>query len=445
MFRILLLSFLLILIFALPVRAGEKILTPEPFNRYFPSYIKVDDRGNIWTAYYDLKGRIHVRNLSGDKDLIVNEGREVLSRGLAFDVQGDNAFVVWREKADSKKLYFRATHDGGKTLSEPVLLDDGSTEALTRIDIGSNSKGDVFVLWYGERNIGGARYHYYSVSSNDSGRTFSEVKNLTIGYGHSIYPTLLVDEDNAYIFSYSRKEGRYYMIFRKTTDGGKTWSDPVEIKKIGVVTFFIEPIKVGNRLHVFWFNSYDGVPVIEGAYSDDGGKTWKTTTLEDTRGLDVGVFKVAHDSKGHIYLTMSGKREEGQKSKVYIIRTEDNGTTWEKLAPLRHYPFENTMACSPDILTTDNGEVVVVWVDYRNIRSNLYMQFSKDYGRIWQDKDMPLEEPGRFNTTLYQYTDSLVKIKDRYYVLAYRFENDLTLEKANLLLLDFKLDNRGVR
>jgi len=353
--------------------------------------------------------------------------------------------VAWREKADIKKLYFRATHDGGKTLSEPVLIDADSTEALTRIVIGSNSKGDVFVLWYGERRVGAARYHYYLSSSNDFGKTFSEVKNLTIGYAHSIYPTLLVDEDNAYIFSYSKKEGRNYMIFRKTADGGKTWSDPVEIKEIGVVTFFIEPIKVGNRLHVFWFNSYEGVPVIEGAYSDDGGKTWKTTTLEDTRNLDVGVFKAAHDSKGHIYLAMSGKWEDGQKERVYIIRTEDNGATWEKPVTLRRYPFENTMAGKPDILTADNGEVAAVWVDYRNIRSNLYMQFSKDYGRTWQDKDISIEEAGRFNTILYQYTDNLVKIRDRYYVLATRFKNDLTLEKADLLLLNFELDNRGVK
>ncbi|MBM4140024.1 MAG: exo-alpha-sialidase [Nitrospira sp.] len=445
MYRILSFVLLLVFVFALSARAGEKTITSEPFNRYKPISIKESDGKNIWTAYYDLRGGIHIKNIFNDKDIVVNEGREGIAAGLAFDVQGDNAFVVWREKiGGQKKLWFRASHDGGRTLSEPLLLDEES-QALTRIKIGSNSKGDVFVLWYGEKPLKDSRHNFYCVASNDFGKTFSKAKNLTIGYDNSIYPTLLVDEVGAYIFSYSRKDGKKYMIFRKTIDRGKTWSNPLEIKEIGVVTLFIEPIKVGNRLHVFWFNTYDGDPVIEGAFSDDEGKTWKTTILAETKGLDIGLLKVTHDNNGHIFLSFSGKWNEDEKNRVYLIRSEDNGNTWEKLTSVRHYPFTHTHAENPEIMARDNGEAVVVWVDYRNIRSNLYMQYSKDYGRTWQERDIPLEDPGRFNTAHYPYTDSLVKIKDSYYVLAYRFEGDLTLGEADLLLLDFKIEGRGAR
>lgn len=420
--------------------AGEKTLTPESFNRYNPSYIKVNEKGDIWVAYYDLKGGIHIKNVSKERDFIVNEGKEAISSGLAFDVQGDNAFVVWREKTlERNRLWFRASHDGGKTLSEPILIDE-KTYALTRIKLASNSNGNVFVTWYGEDGVGDSDYNIYCASSSDFGKSFSGVKNLTLGYRHSIYPTLLVDEKGAYTFSYSERQGKKYMIFRKNI--GKDWTKPTEIKEIGIVTLFIEPIKVGERLHVFWFNSYDGVPVIEGAYSDDGGKTWETKAFEDTRGLDVCLLKVAHDSKGHIYLAFSGIREEREKSKVYIMRSEDNGTTWKRPVPVRHYPFENTHAEMPDIVASDNGEVVVIWDDYRNIRSNIYMQYSKDYGRTWQKRDIPLEEPGRFNTRHFPYTDSLVRLKDRYYLLAYRFKGDLTLKEADLLLIDFTLGKR---
>lgn len=433
-----------VLVFIKLLWAGEKVLIPEFFDRYKASYVKVNDRGNIWIAYYDLKHRIHIRNITGDKGLIVNEGGENYSEGLAFDVQGDNAYVVWREKVQGrKKLYFRATYDGGKTLSERILLDDDTTEALTRIEISSNSKGDVFVLWLGEKKTADSQYNIYSISSNDFGRTFSKIENLSAGYKHSIYPVLLTDEKNAYAFIYCKKGDKRYMVFRKTTDSGRSWSRPVEIKEIGVVSVLIKPVKVGNRLHVFWFNTYNEVPVMEGAYSDDGGNTWKTMTFEDTRGLDAGILKVASDSKEHIHLALYGLWEKGQKRKVYVLRSEDNGETWGKLIPVRHYPFENTNAQNPDIYATDDGEVIVVWVDYRNIRSNLYMQYSNDHGKSWQEKDIPLEEPGRYNTAIYPYSDSIIKIKDRYYVLAYRFKDDLTLEKANLLMIDFKLDDRG--
>lgn len=447
MIRISLLVFLFVIIFASSVMAGEAILTPGTFNHFNPASIKVNDKGDVWTAYYDLNGGIHVRNLSSGKDLVVNEGSENYSAGLAFDVQGDNAFVVWREKGGGiKKLYFRGIYEGGKTMNEPVLLDN-NTEALTRIKVGSNSKGDVSVAWYAESGT----YNIWSVSSNDFGKTFSKPINLTSDYDRSIYPTLLMDEENAYTFSYSRKKEKFYMIFRKTTDGGKTWSEPVEIKEIGVVTLFIEPIKVGKRLHVFWFNTYSTVPeptpVIEGAYSDDGGMTWKTATLEDTKGLDVSFLRVAHDSNGHIYLAMSGRWKDKQydKEKVYIVRSEDNGTTWEKMMPIRHYPFDNTTAIRPEIMARDNNEVVVVWADYRNIRSNLYMQFSRDFGRTWQEKDIPLEEPGRSNTLFWPYNEAITWSKDRYYFLAHRFNSDYIIKDARLLLLDFSLESRGER
>jgi len=300
--------------------------------------------------------------------------------------------------------------------------------------MGSNEKGEVFILWYGEKGNGN---YFYTVYSSDFGMTFSEPQNLTEGYRDSIYPTLLVDEKGAHIFSYSIRGRGQYMITRKTTDGGRTWTEPLEIKEIGTVTIFIEPIRVGNRLHVFWYNGYEDFYVIESAYSDDEGQTWKTTTIDDTKGLDLESMKVKNDQAGNIYLSLSAKRDVNEKHKVYIIKSADNGETWGKITPVRHYPFENTNAQSPNIFAAGSGEVVAVWVDYRNIRSNLYMQYSGDYGNTWLEKDVPLEEPGRFNTALYPYTDSILKAGDRYYLLARRFRGDIIMQAADLLLLDF--------
>ena len=132
------------------------------------------------------------------------------------------------------------------------------------------------------------------------------------------------------------------MVFRRSTDGCKTWSDPLEIKEIGTVTLFVEPVRVGNRLHVFWFNNYDDVGyVIEDAYSDDDGLTWKTTALESTRKFDTGLMKVVADSKGHIYVALHGVKGSDKQS-VYMVRSEDNGATWSEMIPVRHYSSKHT-------------------------------------------------------------------------------------------------------
>lgn len=434
-------------VFAVPALGGETLIS-ESMLRFEPFQIKSDNRGNVWAAYYDIGGGLRVRNINSGKELLMNEGGEKFSKGLAFNVQGDHVFVSWVEKIDSRKLLrFRATHDGGETLSEPVILDDNATEALTRIKIQSTPGGDVIVLWYGEKVVGKSRWNVWASSSHDHGKTFSSPVMLTEGYLHSIYPTLLVEGGQAYTFLYSQREGdrKHVMIFRKTGDGGRTWSNISEIKEIGVVTLFVEPVKVGSRLHVFWFTSYEDVPVIETAYSDDEGDTWTAGFIEDTRGLDLGLFEVAHDTKGHIYLALSGKREGEKKARVYTVVSADNGTTWGPLTNLRNYPYDHTKAVSPSVAATPEGAVAVLWVDYRNIRSNIYMQYSTDSGRTWQNRDLPLEEPGRFNTRLWLLDPSLIFSGGHFYVLASRLHVDSEASGSSLIFLDFNLQNGGAQ
>lgn len=437
-------SLFLLFVMASPLWAGERTLATD-FDRFGGIYTKVDDKGTIWTAFYNLNGDIHIRNASGGADLVVNEGRERAPGGIGFDVQGNNIYVVWREKIGGKKLWLRASYDGGKTLNEPVLLDDRNS-SLPSINMSSTTKGDVFILYLGEAIAGDSKYNLYFTASHDFGKTFSEPQNLTLGYQNSIYPVFFAEGEKVYMFSDSGKDGKRFMIFRRSADAGRTWSDPVEIVETAGAAVFIEPIRAGKRLCVFWLDRVDDVQCMAAAFSDDDGKTWKSRVLDDTRGMDIGLMRVANDSEGHIYLAFSSKREDKEKRKTFFMSSRDNGDTWDKPVMLRHYPFVKTHAMNPHIVTADKGVVVIVWVDYRNIRSNLYMQFSKDYGKTWQEKDIPLEEPGKFNTVHYPLTESLFRIGDTYYELAYRFENDLTSStgKAALLLIDFKLEQGGV-
>jgi len=441
--------FLFIFLFAIvsPLWAGEKTLTPEPFNRFGGTYMKVDDKGDIWTAFFDPDGDIHIRDAMKGIDLVVTEGMEKSPGEIGFDIQGNNLYVVWREKIGGKKLWFRASDDGGRTLRDPVLLDDRNLP-LPRLRMYSNAKGDIFILYLSEAQVDDSKYNLLFTSSHDFGRTFSEVRNLTQGYMDAIYPSLFTEGEKVNMFSDSGREGKRFMIFRKSSDSGRSWSEPMEIREIGGVTVYIEPIKVGQRLHVLWLDIMDNEHIVGAAFSDDDGLTWKSKYLEDTRGMDIGLMRLAHDSKGHIYLAFSAKREDTEKDKmkVFVMRSEDNGETWEKPFNLRHYPFKKTRAENPHIIAGENGIVVCVWVDYRNIRPNLYMQFSKDYGKTWQEKDVPLEEPGRFNTAHYPLQETLVRIGDTYYELAYRFKSDLVfIEKADLLLIDFNPENGGAK
>ena len=166
------LAVFLVCIFSGVVSGEEKFISE--IDRTKQAFIKVDQDNEIWTAYYDPMNSVHIRSLKGDKDFPVNTGEDKARSGLAFDIMKEHLFTAWREKAEGKKLFFRASHDSGKTFSDPILLDDLITDALPRIKIGSNTKGTVVVEWAGEKRIGSDQYHLYAACSDDFGKTFSK-------------------------------------------------------------------------------------------------------------------------------------------------------------------------------------------------------------------------------------------------------------------------------
>lgn len=426
----------------------------EPNEKSFPEYAlelkqprylipATDDE--FWLLFMTSKDEIIAQQLSGKTKFLINSGQqERLSEEIGCVTDG-KLYVVWRTKSQVKLLEFRSINLATRQLGEKVVVDE-STEPLTRIKLGC-AGNKINVVWYGEKgDAKGRKYSIYASSSKDGGKTFSKAFEVTPQTRGSLYPTLITDEQgNAYVFTEVIYEnGQHDMVFRKATDKG--WEDPVSIGKVGTVSIYIRPLKVGNRLMVFWFNTYEGVPVTEMAYSDDGGKTWQRHAFEPTRNIDITGMQVASGDDNNVYLTLSGvnikdvKDEDPRKQKdeLFFFYSHDGGKTFSGPIAIRHDQFgKYTRAHFPNIVAKGKN-VVVVWNDYRNIRANLYMNYSTDGGITWQPKDIPLEEPGKFNTVLHWDVNNLVERDGTYYVLAHRFKND-AMDTAYPVVISFKI------
>ncbi len=438
---------LLVLMLVTASYAKDVSLKEEVFENYVlkltqPRHITVDPNKHIWLIFTDKDGNTFAMDKNEKTTVTVNQGHSGESSGTVFFFQRDKIHFLWREKTEGKELLFRSVDLKTKGLENPILIDKES-EPLARLKIGGTKDGTILLVWYGEKgDKKGKRYSIYSSFSKDFGKTFSKTVDLTPQTRSSLYPSLVVDEKgNGYVFTEVVNEEGHTLVVRKYSDG--KWEEPVAIGKVGTVSIYLRPIIVGERILVFWFNFYEGIPLTEMAYSDDGGKTWQRKAFESTRGLDLNGLQVVTGGDGQsLYVALSGvtKTPEGEKKgkdKVYILYSHDKGTTFSDLTPLRHYPYEHTMAHLPNIVAKGK-EVVVVWNDYRNIRANLYMNYSKDGGITWQEQDIPLEEPGKFNTVLHWEANNLISLDDKYYVLAHRFKND-AMEEPVPVVIEFKI------
>lgn len=409
-----------------------------------PRYLISTTKNDLWMVYTSVENEIVAIHIPTKAKIVINPKGEGQPSGTAVCETNGKMHFVWRSKTDKKSLEFRTLDLTTHTLGEKITIDK-STEPLTRIKIGCNDK-IISIVWYGEKSASKhRRYSIYASQSVDGGVKFSEAFDVTPETMASIYPSLVIDElGNSYVFTEVVKKDDHEMVFRKLANG--VWETPVSIGKVGTVSLYIRPIKIENRLAVFWFNNDNRVPLTEMAYSEDGFNNWNRYVFESSRNLDLTGMQVAGGGD-HIYLVLSAvniKEKENSddprkvKDQLFFFYSHDKGKTFLGPVPIRHDPFGSyTRAHLPNIVA--NGKnVVVVWNDYRNIRANLYMNYSKDGGITWQPKDIPLEEPGKYNTVLHWDVNNLIEHNGAYYVLAHRFKDD-AMEVAYPVLISFKI------
>jgi hypothetical protein len=186
-------------------------------------------------------------------------------------VDGSNIYVVWDDDTPgNSEIYFKMSDDGGTTWTTKKDLSNnagGSAYPAIAVD-GSN----IYVVWYdytpGDPDI-------YFKKSDDRGVTWTANKRITNNAGYSMYPSIAVDGSNIYVVWYGYTTGDSEIYFKKSDDGGTTWTTKKNLSN-STLSSFLPAIAVdGPNIYVVWYDityvNYD----IYFNWSDDVGVTWK--------------------------------------------------------------------------------------------------------------------------------------------------------------------------
>jgi hypothetical protein len=216
---------------------------------------------------------------------------------------------------------------GGFTQSETSTARCGNT-----VVIGYNDSGSVFETPYYFTGTGGESFSGSSYST-DGGATFTDIGPINPGSNTYNFlggdPGLNCADANTFYYSqifdyYDSSNNPWAAIAVNTsTDGGKTWGDPVPaISKSGLYHLLDKPwstIDPSNpkRMFVsytdfdysstnFCGTNYPGRTAIEFVESDDGGVTWSTppkVAIQVCGSAGVQGSQLAVNSKGTLYIS----------------------------------------------------------------------------------------------------------------------------------------------
>ena len=101
--------------------------------------------------------------------------------------------------------------------------------------------------------------------------------------------------------------------------------------------------------------------------------------------------KISSDSKGHVYVTWVDER--AGSTDIYFNYSSNYGMTWQAndiRLDTGDAPGANR-SLVPQISNDNNGHVYVTWADRRAGGEDIYFNYSSNYGMTWQAKDIRLD------------------------------------------------------
>ena len=332
----------------------------------------------------------------GDKRQLLDESAPVRG-GNRFQLQPQEQqlHALWWSHQDAKNLYFTSSADGGKGFA-PVSIVNDNHGVLAPFSL-LRAPGGVLGMTYQDERL--PRYQAFFNRSTDYGRSWARPDvRLDLPDGSlstNVQEPQSVESGNAWVTAWVdavRVSGKlsYRILSRHSEDSGLRWS-PQEV--LFTSDKLISSLMVraqGNDIVIAADEHERGILAFA---SKDQGRSWRGTgLLAGTEGM----------SNSGVQLALAGERahlvwmQEREGTKARVLRASLNLAESKWLGAAQRLDTkanDNTRSMVPVIMAVTKGPLLASWVDYRDIRANIYLSASFDQGQTWS-APQPLLKPG---------------------------------------------------
>lgn len=210
--------------------------------------------------------------------------------------------------------------------------------------------------------------------------------------------TCMNDDGNVFVVWQDDRDGTDGIWFNMSADGGLTFLGTDTRISHGEIGAYAPAIACsGDRVYIAWEDKRDGELGYENIYvqwSDDAGRSWQ----DDDLAIDNDIEGTAMSKGPHIAAAgdnawVTWFDQINGAYDIFVNRTQNGGKDWLD-APVRVDADEpgSAYSASPQIVGNDDGNVVVVWEERRDGKSDIYVNASIDNGESFSNEEQRLDE-----------------------------------------------------
>lgn len=207
--------------------------------------------------------------------------------------------------------------------------------------------------------------------------------------GHT--STLLLEDGQTILCAYHLGHGSYPMVLKRSTDGGKTWSERISVPKD-----WKEPRRCPSLFRVTGPDEVERIILMEHhngpmeqAVSVDGGLTWSSFEPNGLHGV-VAPSTLVRRSDGRLlalhHRNLTGER--GDPLTIWRNFSDDGGLTWHGAHQVAAVDGANP--CEPAVIRSPDGKRLACVMRENLRKRNSLVMFSDDEGDTWSEpRELP--------------------------------------------------------
>jgi BNR repeat protein len=310
------------------------------------------------------------------------KGVNPIAPQMAIARPGKLAIVYqWRRNDPrTKQIRLARSEDGGKTWSQSDTPVDASGQAFSP-QAAWNGDGSLVVVWADERR-GGGRFDIYARRSPDGGKTWESEQLLSrfpdkLPRDAYAQPTLLSDgQDRLWAVWFGLRTNHSSLYLTRSTDSGRSWTDPVALTGDSVSVFGQQLVGVGDRMLLVWHDKRTGYDRLYAVSSTDAGATWTAPIEIDGLPADSPANAIAASvlpGPGGEAL-VAWQDERNGRTDIFLARSADGGRTWGEAQRMDMDEPGTAYSRFPKLARAKDGRVALVWEDDRSGFEAVYLR-----------------------------------------------------------------------